>query len=229
MRSRVCRGCGARFIATSPGPVRYCEPCRSQCCTKCRTRGGQHSATCPRRTARACRGCGATIFPEAGSLAQHQALPGVGGRGVGGDGRALRYCVACRAAQCGTCQRHGGQHAPDCPVGAGRGRVALPYRGVVSEPALLEVYEHKWGVAVRVAATLCGPADAEDVVQDVAFYLWRRRDTLTEISPGFFIDAVKQKAIGRTRYAWRRRAILTDDLVAVERRLVRRATGRAAG
>jgi hypothetical protein len=107
-------------------------------------------------------------------------------------------------------------------VGAGRARVALPYRGVVSEPALLEVYEAKRALAVRIAASICG-RDAEDVVQDSAFYLWRRLDTLTAISPGFFIEVVKQKAIARTTLSWRRHAVLSDDLISVERRLVRRA------
>lgn len=100
--------------------------------------------------------------------------------------------------------------------------MALPYRGVVSERELLDIYERKWWLAVRVAATICG-ADAEDVVQNVALYLWRRLDTLTAISAGFFIRSVKQKAIARKQSAWHRHMIpmAPDDLLVVEKFHVR--------
>lgn len=218
---RECQACRAPILGNRPGVIRYCEPCRAQFCRECSRRGGQHRPGCGRETVRLCRGCGAPILPDADSLAQHRAVPAIGDRGAVGDGRSLRYCLPCRSAQCHTCQRHGGQHAPACPVGAGRGRVPLPYRGVVSEPALLEIYANKRALAVRIAASICG-RDAEDVVQNVVFYLWRRLDTLTGLSVRFFLECVKQSALGRTRAAWRRRAVLSDDLVAVERRLVRR-------
>jgi hypothetical protein len=116
--------------------------------------------------------------------------------------RAVRYCTPCRQAR----------RAP-------RLRPALPYRGVVSEADLLDVYARIWGPAVRIAARFCG-RDAEDVVQDVALYLWLRRDTLTAISPGFFVESVKRKAIQRDGTAWRRHAVLAgasvEDLGEVE-------------
>ncbi len=149
-------------------------------------------------------------------------MPGVGGRSVSGDGRSLRHCLACRTRQCSTCQRYGGEHTAACPVGAGRGRVALPYRGVVSEQELLDLYEQVRARATRIAARICGLA-APDAVQDTAAYLWRRRDTLTAVSPGFFIMAVQQRASSYRRSWWGRhaRALGPDGVAALQRRRAR--------
>jgi hypothetical protein len=146
------------------------------------------------------------------------------GQSLTGAPPKVRYCDPCRAKpRCVACRRllELG-HAPRCLALARTPRVPLPYQGVVSEADVLTVYLDAQRVALRVARRILGD-EGEDVVQDVVAYFWGRRDTLREFSAAYFVWVVKLRAI-----LWRRRraarwqhVVCADDLVALERSLVR--------
>lgn len=217
MKLRPCRGCRETLVVGRG--VRYCALCQQRQCLECSRRGGHHRETCSRREARLCRLCHAPVFGENGHrLAGYDDVV---------DGRSLRYCAACRKKpRCYHCEHiEGTGHSASCPVPLRGRRPVLPYQGLISEHDFVAVYTANYAKAVATIRRVCG-ADAEDVVQTVAVYFWRRLDTLTHLEADLFFKAVWHQAVkvGR-RSAWRRHVVLSDDLVAAEHRQVRRARG----
>jgi hypothetical protein len=139
--------------------------------------------------------------------------------------RNLRYCPECRnKPRCYHCEHlEGTGHSAACPVPTRGRRTPLPYQGVIDAETFLAVYRSQRDKAMRTVRRVAGP-DAEDVVQQVALYLWRRLDTLKHLEPGLFFKCVWHEAVkvGR-RSAWRRRAVALDlaDLADLERERAR--------
>jgi DNA-directed RNA polymerase specialized sigma24 family protein len=86
-------------------------------------------------------------------------------------------------------------------------------------------YAERYRHAVAYAFKLCGP-EAEDIVQDVFLYVFRRLPTLPDLRPTRLFAWVKFAALARRHDAWHRHRVPADDLVEVEHALAREALGR---
>jgi hypothetical protein len=197
-----CAQCGALFIFIGKGSarVRFCPDCRALACPTCRRPGGGHYVYCSLGKPRPCRGCGVEL-----------------GRGDGATRR--QFCESCWERECPECGVRGGRHQRTCLYEQRQRRPALTeHHGLVTEAEILAVYLAHRDVAIRRAGRICGPAAAEDVVQEATVYLLEKRDYLRRFDAGYFHQAVKNAARRQRLYAWARLVVGMDpgDLVLAE-------------
>lgn len=182
-----CRRCSGLVIRRG---LAYCDECRKARCSDCHGPDGEHRPSCRRRrTPRLCRGC-ASVLPTRYGL----------------------YCRACQAQQCPECRVLAGRHGARCLYERRRRRPGLTaLHNVVSQEEIAALYLAHRARAVRVAARICGPAFAEDVVHDVVLYLLEKRALLKDApGRGYFLTAVKHGATRRLLYAWERLTVRMD-------------------
>jgi hypothetical protein len=153
---------------------------------------------------RPCRGCGVEL-----------------GHGVGNS----TYCADCRAQQCPECRTFGGRHGAKCRYDVRRRRPGLTeYHGVVTEQDIVNVYLEHGRKAVRIARSICGNLEAEDVVHDLTLYLLEKRDYLRfPPTANYFLRAAQHGALRKRLYAWARFTVAMDpeDLLLAERAMAR--------
>jgi hypothetical protein len=136
------------------------------------------------------------------------------------------YCDACRQQRCPECRRFGGRHRPTCRYEQRQRRPPAVLRDEVSEAEVLGLYLAHREYALRLARSICGEAEGEDVVQDVALYMLSRRAYLnTPVGRAYFLRAVMHTALRRHLYGWARYVVAMDPdmLEVVEAAMARRS------
>ena len=137
------------------------------------------------------------------------------------------YCVRCATLpRCSRCKRRG-HHLPTCHWSRPTRRPVPVHCGVLTAEDFARFYDERYGHAVGYASKFLRLVDAEDVVQGVFLYTWRRLDTLPDLRPTRLFAWIKYAARHEVASAWRRRIIPLGVLDDVEAYSVRHERDRS--